>query len=678
MKMRLAGTIVGLFVLLTFLVPGTYAPKRNRTSVTAQPFESGSPTMGRNDLGQATLEGRVFDEAGRPVGGASVALAGSGFWPARSVQTDQDGRFLWPEIPAGIYELRVSKDRWVAPTVEGLILDPGARRAFALRLGRGWNLTGRVLDAKNARPIANAEVTLMSGTLGLHVRRVSTDGEGRFELQGIEAREQSLYVEAEGYVSAGPLRYGEADSAATVRLEPAATIEGRIADERGLPIEGASVSAFGEREAPFAPPSADSLGVTAGPVPPIWAAGSGLRALTGRVDTRSDGSFRIANLPAGTYTIVSSHGDYAPAEAGPIDVGTGAARSGVEIVMQRGAELAGRVVDQAGRGLEAIPVELRSAEERLPRLSITAADGSFAFRGIRGEVTVTALPYELPPARQTVSIDDEALVTVELALSSTVRTLHGRLVDESGFGIEGALVTVSSNDPQTPIRRSTKSDVDGRFSVPALPDPPFALRAEHPMFSTVRLGEIERLEDVEVVMSAGVTFLGEVVDDWTGDALKNAAVELRGPIETVGRTRSDGTFVFNQLPTGTYTVIVTHPEFEAQMRRVVVESPRYVERPQTLETVRLEPGGTIRGEVIDLQSEPVSGAEVTWGQPPKWDRSVFTDALGKFELRGVPSGSVGLTARHPVAGESSSFESTTVRPRETSTGAFVRLPDSVR
>jgi protocatechuate 3,4-dioxygenase beta subunit len=594
------------------------------------------------------------------------------------VRSAADGRFHWPNIPAGIYELRASKGGLVAPPVEGLILDAGARRAFGMQLVRGWTLAGRVIDAGTGGAIEDAEVTVATGVLGLHTRSVRSDGRGRFELVGIVGDDHALYVEADGFVAAGPLRHSAAEPSMTVRLARASIIEGSVVDERGLPIEGALVRAFGQGQpSPVAPAATESLGMTSGSVPPISAAGSTGLAFVRQIATGPDGSFRLPNLSPGAYTIAASHDDFAPAESDRLHVRAGATRSGIALVMRSGAELAGRVVDERGNGLEGIPVELRTPEDRLPRMSVTASDGSFSFRGVRGEVSVTALPYDLPPARESVAIGDAALVTVELALSSALYTLHGRVVDERGFGVSGALLTVSAKSPQTPTRRTAKSDTDGTFSVPALPEPPFELSAEHPAYGPAELPDINSTNDVRVVMSAGVTFLGEVLDGWTGDGLASVRVELAGPISRDTRTRNDGTFVFRRAPTGTYDVSFSHPDYERQSRRVVLEPPRYVDRPQELDAVRLEPGGTVEGEVLDARSEPVPDAEVAWGDPPRWERATRTDARGQFRLRGVPAGTAWITARHPVAGEDWSADSITVRPLETSPGAFVRLPDSI-
>lgn len=676
--MRVAGAITGLLVLGTFVIPSTYGPKREAASAGREATGPRVVSSDELDLGSATLSGRIYDARGAPLEGATVSLAGSGFWPARSVQSGVDGRFHWAEIPAGIYELRVSKGALVAPAVEGLILDPGAKRAFGVQLVAGWTVAGQVIDALTGRAIVDAEITVASGVLGLHTRRARSDGRGRFELAGVVGDEQSLYVEADGYVTAGPLRQGSSDPAMTVRLGRASTMEGRVVDERGIPVEAVLVRAFGEGQLRGASiGTTESLGVTSGPVPAISAGTSGALAYVSQVETGRDGRFRLTNLRPGPYRIVASHDDFAPAESESLQLRAGAARGDVELVMRPGAELAGRVVDERGDALEGIPVELRGSAGGIPRMSVTVTDGSFSFRGVRGEVSVTALPYDLPPVREDVAMGEDALVTVELALSSTLYTLRGRVVDERGFGVGGALISVSSKNARTPVRRSAKSDPDGTFSVPALPEPPFVLDAAHPVFSSTKIGSIDSIEDVRVVLFAGVTLLGEVLDDWTSEGLAGVRVRLEGPAQLETKTRSDGTFVIRRAAAGTYEVSFSHPDYEAQTQRVVLEPPRYVDQPQELDRVRLQPGGSIEGQVLDAYSEPVPSAEVAWGDPPLWERASRSDTDGRFVLRGVPAGSVWIWARHPVAGEDSSDSSIVVRPVETSTGNFVRLPGSV-
>ncbi len=672
--MRAAGAITGLLVLGTFVIPGTYSPKEDPFSFRLA-GDRGVARQTRPRGGSATVAGRVFGPDGAPLPGAEVSLAGSGFWPARSVRSGPDGRFHWPGVPAGIYELRATHGTLASSPLEGLILDPGSRRVFGLRLDEGWALSGRVVDARTGQPIGGASVNVATGVLGVYSRAIESDTDGRFAVPGLVGEDPNLYVEAEGYVPSGPVATSSEAPDIEVRLEPGATLEGWVVDARGQPIEGAVVRAYGGAHtrlgSPFAP---DSLGVTAGPVPAISAAGSWQLAFVSQVSTKGDGSFRLSRLRSGPYTAIATHEAYAPGESEEVEVRPGATISEVQIILFRGAELRGRVRDARGDGLEGIPVELRLPTERLPRMTVTRDDGAFAFRGVRGEVTVTALPYDLPPASQTVRMNDKRRAEVELVLSSSLQTLRGRVFDEAGFGVDGALITVTSSAAAVSIRRSAKSASDGTFAVPALPGPPYDVEVGHPAYSTARLTEIEATDGLSIILTAGLTLRGLVLDDWSAEPLSGVRVELEGPTMLSTQTGRDGWFVFRRAPVGIYDLTFDHPDYEPQFQRIEVERPLYVDRPQELAAVRLLPGGTVEGEVRDAYGEPVPGAEVTWKDPPDWKNAVSTDSRGRFRLRGVTPGSVWITARHRDAGESESTAPVLVRPQETSPGAYVRLP----
>ncbi|MCZ6806350.1 MAG: carboxypeptidase-like regulatory domain-containing protein [Deltaproteobacteria bacterium] len=672
----MTGTITGFLVLGTFVIPGTYTPKEKAVSYGVAGDGVGAGLSDGEWVGSATVAGRVYGPDGEPLAGAEVSLAGSGFWPARSVRTGADGHFHWPGVPAGIYELRASHGRLASPPLEGLILDPGARRVFGLRLAEGWTLSGQVVDARTGRPIHGASVHVATGLLGVYSRELDSDVKGRFVLPGIVGDDQNIYVEAKGYVPSGPVAASPDEPDIDVRLEPGATIEGWVVDGRGRPIQGVVVRAYGGAEGGVAAPvGLDSLGVTAGSVPPISASSGTLQlAFAKQASTGVDGGFRLSGLRSGPYTAIATHEAYAPGESQEVHMRPGTTVSDVRIVMFRGAELRGRVLDARGKGLEGIPVELRLPSERLPRMTVTGDDGSFAFRGVRGEVTVTAIPYDLQPASQTVAIVDDRRVDVELVLSSTLLTLRGRVVDERGFGVEGALVTVTSSGSGASVRRNAKSETDGRFAVPALPEPPYDLQIEHPAYSAARLDEIEVTDDVRVVLAAGVTLQGRVLDEWSGDELPGVRVKLEGPIELSTKTAHDGWFVFRQTPVGIYDISFAHPDYESHYQRIEVARPLYVDRPQEFAVVRLLPGGTVEGEVLDAYGGPIPGAEVTWGDPPDWAQAVSTDSRGRFRLRGVTPGSVWITARHPDAGENESAGPVMVRPQEISPDAYVRLP----
>jgi len=668
--MRVAGAIVGGLVLGTFVIPGSSTPNIGSFSARSAP-QSGPEAGAPERTGSATLAGRVYGPGGRPLEGAEISLAGSGFWPPRVIRSGAEGRFFWPHVPAGIYELQATHGDLASPPLEGLILDPGSRRVFGLRLVEGWTLSGRVIQASDGQPIADAQIRVAAGVLGARARDTRSDAQGRFAVEGVVQGTQNVYVEAPGYVPLGPIVVSKEGPDIEAMLERGATLEGIVVDPRGRPIDGAIVRAFGAGSSVVRIPGA---GVTVGPVPPISASGTTELAVAEQVMTGPSGQFQLSSLPAGSYNAVATHPRYAPGESESFSLRAGRIEAEVRIVLQPGAELRGRVLDARDRGLAGIPVELRIARERLPRMTVSGDDGAFAFRGVRGEVTVTALPYDLQPVSETLTLTEQRRAEVTLTLASELLTLRGQVVDERGYGVEGAVITATADVAGTSIRRSAKTDADGSFAIPALPDPPYDLDVEHPVYSATTVRDVQETENVEVVVAAGVSLRGKIIDDWSGDGLEGARVLLRGPVDLTGRTRRDGSFEIPRASVGLYELEVTHPDFQPQKQRIEIEAPLYVDRPQELSPVRLNPGGTIEGEVRDAYGEPVRGAEVAWGVPPRWEKAKRTDAGGRFVLRGVPGGAVWIAARHPEAGESFSSEPVAVRSKETSPGAYVRLP----
>ena len=306
---------------------------------------------------------------------------------------------------------------------------------------------------------------------------------------------------------------------------------------------------------------------------------------------------------------------------------------------------------------------------------VSEEDGAFSFTGVRGKVSVTAMPFGLPPARQSVTVEAGQQVDLQILVPSVLVTLEGRVVDESGFGIDGALVTVRSLRSTSPVRRTTRSEPNGDFAISALPSPPFQLTVEHTGYSKVTVNRVEDDDEIQVVLRPGLTLVGRVLDDWTGAGVAEALIEIKGTVARKLRTNDDGAFRARQVPAGDYELTVQHADYEPHAQPLSIERPRYLDRTHEIDAVRLLPAGAIAGEVRDVYGSPVPNAQVTWGDPPTWGRAVTTDAQGEFLLRGVSPGTVWVSARHAAAGEAIANRPVTVRPQDTSPGAYVRLPE---
>jgi protocatechuate 3,4-dioxygenase beta subunit len=672
------------------------------------------------------LTGRVVGPDGQPTR-ATVILAGSGVWPPRAVETDAAGDYRIAGVPGGVYELRARSGALVAEPQEGVDLEPGGTREVALRLGPGAMLRAEVRDADADAPLGEAEIVVTEDGLSFapQVARTSVDGTGTVE--GLRAVPHRCAVRAPGFVSVVAAACTPGESVARFALRRAAEIRGVVVDAAGAPVRGAQVEVGGttdageivsmsaaslafraslfeaQRSGPAPLRPAGELGVTLGGVPPIPLAATVLAHDTppgtvrapasGTSDggpedpptalgfaTDAEGRFRITGVPPGRIALVARHLAYAPTFTAPRVVVAGARLEDVRIVLAEGGVVDGRVTDARGFPVEAIRVELSVPGEPVPRGLLAGSDGRFEFRGVVGEVTLTAFPPGAPPVRVSAQVASGATVPVTLALESELLALHGRVVDARGFPVAGARVRIRALRARTPFAQTTESADDGTWTVEGLPAPPWALEADHADYALAKLPAIaDAREPVRVTLAACASVRGTVTDALSDASLPGVRVTLHGRDQSFDAvTLADGRWEIARVPEGRYVAEAAHADHVAARIDVTI-----LQRGRALADVddvalSLVPGGALRGEVVDALGAPVSGAEVAPGTAdgsPDWSRAVRTDPRGGFVLRGVPAGDVWPSARHPAAGEAQSRWPTRVRTGEETPGVVLRLPE---
>jgi Carboxypeptidase regulatory-like domain len=105
----------------------------------------------------------------------------------------------------------------------------------------------------------------------------------------------------------------------------------------------------------------------------------------GSATTDAAGAYTIEGLAAGTYRLsVSAGGGFVYFEAGElVVVSDGAAVTGVDAVLSRGATISGVVTSSDGSSVVGVPVSIHRADRTIVNLTGVAADGSY---------TIDALP----------------------------------------------------------------------------------------------------------------------------------------------------------------------------------------------------------------------------------------------------------------------------------------------
>ncbi len=271
-----------------------------------------------------SLAGVLLDGGGRPVAGARVEA-----WPTqtnappRTARSRSDGGFAILGLQPGVHRLRVQARGYqdvdlpdLVPTRADLRIElrPRARVIVTVttpdnavlrqyRVGlRRWFPARQ--DAPADLPTTVPEAA--AGHLGLVAevpdQRVRLDGlTDAYELIGAPAGVFVCQVEAEGFAKSLSLPFRIEPDAREVTvgvlLSRGASVRGRVLDEVGRPLAGATVST-------------QAAGAT--PDNPLWrmlASATPAKITVRTTTTAADGSFVLAGLALGAYDLVVEHPD---------------------------------------------------------------------------------------------------------------------------------------------------------------------------------------------------------------------------------------------------------------------------------------------------------------------------------------------------------------------------------
>jgi hypothetical protein len=443
---------------------GVAAPGEVPAVAPRLPVGAGVPgaTPGPDDRG--AFEGRVVSASDRhAIAGAEVVFALGGV--ASQARSGADGAFRFEPPLRGVWTLAAARAEGYLPFApewgtSPVLLDarPGGRVAgVEVRLEPAIPMQGEVRDAER-RPVPGARVRLLGASAG-DAALVALPGEWQADAAGlftfVAPEGATLEARAPGFAAAR----ARVDLAARVSRKvvltlkageaaPLAAIEGVVKGPAG-PIPGALVRAFDGGDAPVAEAVADAAG-----------------------------AFTLGGLSPGRHVLTASAPGYAPRTRW----GYRAPSSGVEIELERGGRVAGRVVD-ARTGAPVVPFTLVAYEERglsldrVRALSVADAQGRFELDGLpTGDlVLVAASPSHAPSPQVEVEVPEPgaAPAEVEIALKPGGE-LAGRVVDRATrAAIAGAEVEVEgllADGSVVPVRQRAETDGAGRFVVSGLPE----------------------------------------------------------------------------------------------------------------------------------------------------------------------------------------------------------------
>ena len=472
---------------------------------------------GTEATGTAAITGRVVTaDTGSPIRRAQVRAVATNFQATRIASTDADGRFELRDLPAGRWQLTVSKAGFVSLRY-GQLRPFEAGRPIELRdnevmdrahmsLPRAAAITGRIFD-EFGDPIASARVQVLRYQLVQGVRLLSptgvrdqSDDTGAFRLYGlmpgdylVSATLRALQVdddptgEAAGYA---PTYYPGTGNVAEAQL---------LALGLGQELTGVSFSLLPVRTVRISGTVIDSTGglLSSGLISllPSDTRSASLGVGGARGNVRRNGAFSLSNVAPGSYTLLVSPrgrgGAVNEVAMMPLTVGSEDLLD-LYVSTTNGATLSGSVTAAAG-SMSALPTgSLQiTTSSFIPGLAGRPTrvddDGTFTLTGLFGSrlvrvaglasqwmvqsivlggIDVTDEPIQFRP--------NEDVEGLRITLTDRVTEIIGKVGTSRGEpSFDYTVVVFPENEtrwgPPSRYVQSARPDQDGQFTIRALP-----------------------------------------------------------------------------------------------------------------------------------------------------------------------------------------------------------------
>jgi protocatechuate 3,4-dioxygenase beta subunit len=463
------------------------------------------------------ISGRLTDETGRAIAGATVTLSGA---QSDAATTDADGSYSFTDLPAGgDYTVKPSSALYdfggASQTFDDLSGDVDASFAGTSLF---YSLGGRVVDANN-KPVSGVAVKLS----GSRAATATTDASGNFLFADLPRGGGYALTPARQFYVFSPASQSfnnlTADGQQSFVMTRALhTLAGRVT-EGGAGLAGATVTL------------------------------SGAQAATATTDAA--GNYSFANLPAGsdyTVTPLKTHYTFAPPSQtfAALDAD---ARADFAATLNR-HQITGRLMKQDGTGLAGAGVTLSGGQTQT---ATTDSNGAFFFTNLPDGASYTVTPalvnYTFAPASK--SFDDLG-ADQAVAFTGTLNkyTLSGQVSDPAGKPLAGVTVALSGAQAAT-----ATTDAAGNYSFTNLPAAAnYTVTASKADYTFAPASQtLNNLSSNQTVNFAGTlnlyTISGRVVDAKNA-GLPGVAVALTGGQSATATTDAAGNFSFKGLPAG--------------------------------------------------------------------------------------------------------------------------------
>lgn len=586
------------------------------------------------------LAGVVTDSENHPLADVVVGVmeegtSGFGQYPLDMIfrrvvdaewnRTDANGHFSIRVNPVS-HSLAFSKPGFAVASLTHVAAP--AAQPVAVKLTAGAKLAGRVTRSDGSA-VSGATVTASRGRFDTF--NATTDANGRFEIIGLQSGPYELSVGNDALLN----------FTQTVKA-PATDLEidvGALHHVRGRVIDATTRTSVSPAELRFGNGEVDSET-------------HNMNFISHSVET-PEATFVLDDVPPGTYSLTVNADGHA-AKTQTVTVANEDAQ--VEIALDRGATVRGRVSDPTGAPLAGVSVEWDTDDglaTSFDRSKETDAKGEYVLEGVSaGKVELT---FELDGyAKQKKSVDVAAApLRVDVTLAKGLK-LRGT-VTADGAGVAKASIYASSSSGDD--FKTAESDENGAFEIEGLSPAPYDVHATKTGYVAASVEKVDVASgaplNLQLKKHEVATIFGHVTGIPADAIMKMASVESDDGGSAEGMVDAEGNYRIENAPAGRVT---------ARVFAASTESPRM----SRAKTVTVAPGSVTRVDLefgtltvkgrLTLNGAPVIAGNVTFtlshGESAFSGRS---DENGLYEVGGLDPGEYTVTAQSSRASYSTKY-----------------------
>jgi len=578
------------------------------------------------------VSGRVTDREGKPLSGVAVTTAEAE--PGRggmqriflsnlqqfdddAVRTASDGTFAM-RLKEGTYDFAFRREGYATQHARAQTVTPTGENIVEAKLEPAVEVRGRV-----TRSGSGVEGVMIAAMVSGTDSRATSGPDGSFTLGGltpgqvrISLRKDDDFVQEMRSVTAPASDFN-------IDLPAGSRVTGRVIDK-----------------------------ATRKPVPQFQAGLSRSRSAGGMVMmsppqlkgfTSDDGSFVLENVPPGAHDLVASAAGFASGRLN-INVEEGKALSGLEIELDTGTRLIGKVTGPTGTPLSDVRVSLsggpggamaRMGMGASSSSTVTDANGEYTLEALAsGDETIEFSHQKYLRSSKSVSLKGRE-VRLDVQLEGGQR-VTGIVVTESGAPVADAEVFAFASGAS---RRSVRSNASGMFEFDSLAPARYRFGAGKSGYSEGRVDDFDITSGVplRITLKTGGTIYGRV-SGLTPAELSNVSVDARaGGSGASANVDSSGNYKIEGAPTGTVQVSAT-----------MMSSAMTGRRTTPTQTVQLDAGGSRQLDFEFASGTVIRGRVTRNGVPLKGASISFTPRTGR--TLAASSGSTDEEGMYSIAG----------------------------